>query len=124
MGVCSLSSVISCYMNRCSVCHSICHAEAIITSLRTYLSHNRPGEEKLLMIAYRRGPIAYIREWRQREQIRIPYVDTDSDLRGPFVTRPKLHINSAFYGTKAGEKCMWHHIIRHRVFCCLLFVTI
>ena len=52
------------------------------------------------MVAYRLGPIAYVREWRQREIIQIPYTFRDSDLEGPFALRPRLHIHSAVYGLR------------------------
>lgn len=72
--------------------------------LASKTSESWPDSDKFVMVAYRRGPVAYVREWRQREVIQIPYKSTDSDEGGPFVVAPRLHIHKAWYGSRFSDK--------------------
>eukprot|EP00698_Gefionella_okellyi_P020847 TRINITY_DN6629_c0_g1_i1.p1 TRINITY_DN6629_c0_g1~~TRINITY_DN6629_c0_g1_i1.p1 ORF type:complete len:2384 (-),score=582.45 TRINITY_DN6629_c0_g1_i1:1816-8967(-) len=60
--------------------------------------------DRFVMIAYRRGPVAYVREWRQREPIVIPYTLTDSDNKGPFMINARLYIDHARFGVIANSR--------------------
>jgi hypothetical protein len=68
--------------------------------LNTTVGRDWPDSDKYILVAYRIGSVAYVREWRQREFIGLPFTlrESDSDRKGPFAIRVRLRIHSAVFG--------------------------